>query len=97
MSQGDSKQFRRYKYNHLDADELRKRREDTSIMLRKQKRDEQLLKKRNVDMPHDEDSDGGSNMQDYNFQQAVSHLFFYLKLFKTYSDCTLLPAFCESS
>lgn len=72
MSQGESKQYRRnYKYNHLDADELRKRREDNSIMLRKQKRDEQLLKKRNVDMPHDEDSDGGSNMQDYNFNQAI--------------------------
>ena len=69
MSQGESKQFRRqYKYNHLDADELRKRREDNSIMLRKQKRDEQLLKKRNVDLPpQDEDSDSGNNgMQDYN-------------------------------
>ena len=64
---GESKQFRRnYKYNHLDADELRKRREDNSIMLRKQKRDEQLLKKRNVDVPHDEDSDSGANMQDYS-------------------------------
>lgn len=43
MSQGESKQFRRqYKYSHLDADELRKRREDNSIMLRKQKRDEQV-------------------------------------------------------
>jgi hypothetical protein len=45
MSQGESsnKQFRRnYKYSHLDADELRKRREDNTIMLRKQKRDEQV-------------------------------------------------------
>lgn len=74
MSQGEgqnSKQFRRYKYNHLDADELRKRREDNSIMLRKQKRDEQLQKKRNVDLPNDEDSDGGSNMQDFNFNSTV--------------------------
>lgn len=73
MSQ-EQKQFRRYKYNHLDADELRKRREDNSIMLRKQKRDEQLLKKRNVDLPHaqdnDNNSDDGSNMQDFNFQQG---------------------------
>lgn len=67
MSQNENKQFRRqYKYSHLDADELRKRREDNTIMLRKQKRDEQLLKKRNVDMPNDEDSDGGSNIQDLN-------------------------------
>jgi len=73
MSQGEgqSKQFRRYKYNHLDADELRKRREDNSIMLRKQKRDEQLQKKRNVDLPADEDSDGGSNMQDFNFNSTT--------------------------
>ena len=45
MSQNENsnKQFRRnYKYNHLDADELRKRREDNTIMLRKQKRDEQV-------------------------------------------------------
>ena len=75
MSQ-EQKQFRRYKYTHLDADELRKRREDNSIMLRKQKRDEQLLKKRNVDLPHaqdnDNNSDDGSNMQDFNFNQGVS-------------------------
>jgi hypothetical protein len=31
-----------YKYTSLDADELRKRREDQSIFLRKQKRDEQV-------------------------------------------------------
>jgi hypothetical protein len=42
MSQ-DKNQIRRpYKYSHLDADELRKRREDTSILLRKQKREEQV-------------------------------------------------------
>lgn len=40
----ENKQFRRqYKYSHLDAEELRKRREDNSIMLRKQKRDEQVI------------------------------------------------------
>ncbi len=45
MSQNENKQFRRqYKYSHLDADELRKRREDNTIMLRKQKRDEQVDK-----------------------------------------------------
>ncbi len=73
----ENKQFRRnYKYSHLDADELRKRREDNSIMLRKQKRDEQLLKKRNVDLPHDEDSDSGSNMQDFNsFNQNTVNYF----------------------
>lgn len=43
----DNKQFRRhYKYNNLDAEELRKRREDTSIMLRKQKREDQVREKK---------------------------------------------------
>jgi hypothetical protein len=64
MSQ-ENKQFRRqYKYNHLDADELRKRREDTTIMLRKQKRDEQLLKKRNVDLPGAQDEDNIGNQEE---------------------------------
>ena len=49
MSQNENKQFRRqYKYSHLDADELRKRREDNTIMLRKQKRDEQVDKIENM-------------------------------------------------
>jgi hypothetical protein len=39
----DNKHRRVYKYNNLDAEELRKRREDTSIMLRKQKREEQVF------------------------------------------------------
>ena len=51
MSQNENKQFRRqYKYSHLDADELRKRREDNTIMLRKQKRDEQVKKKKRVSL-----------------------------------------------
>jgi hypothetical protein len=53
MSEGSKmRRTNQYKYNHLDAEELRKRREDNSITLRKQKRDEQLLKKRNVDIPN---------------------------------------------
>ena len=66
MSHSDKQIRRQYKNTHLDADELRKRREETSIILRKQKRDEQFLKKRNVDLPNDDDSDGSSNMQDFN-------------------------------
>ena len=65
----NNKHRRVYKYNNLDAEELRKRREDTSIMLRKQKREEQLLKKRNVDLPNtaDEDLECDVNNQDYAF------------------------------
>jgi hypothetical protein len=43
----DSKHRRNYKYNNLDSEELRKRREDNSIMLRKQKREEQVINKFN--------------------------------------------------
>lgn len=40
-----SKHFRaRYKNANLDSDELRKRREEMSISLRKQKREEHVLK-----------------------------------------------------
>lgn len=68
----ENKQFRRhYKYSNLDAEELRKRREDVSIMLRKQKRDEQLLKKRNVDLPEQEiDEVESTSGQDYSFQAS---------------------------
>lgn len=38
----------RYKNASLDADELRRRREEEGIQLRKQKREEQLSKRRNV-------------------------------------------------
>jgi hypothetical protein len=43
MSQDKQIPRRPYKYNHLDAEELRKRREDNSILLRKQKREEQVI------------------------------------------------------
>lgn len=43
MSHSDKQMRRQYKNTHLDADELRKRREETSIILRKQKRDEQVF------------------------------------------------------
>lgn len=42
---GDAKFRKHYKYTNLDADELRKRREDITISLRKQKRDEQVILK----------------------------------------------------
>ena len=43
-----------------------------------------MLKKRNVDMPADEDSDGGSNMQDmssFGAQSTVSTIIHNLKFF----------------
>lgn len=39
----------RYKNVGLDSSELRRRREEEGIQLRKQKREQQLIKRRNVD------------------------------------------------
>lgn len=41
----------RYKTAGLSADELRRRREEEGVQLRKQKRQQQLFKRRNVKMP----------------------------------------------
>lgn len=43
----------RYKNVGLDASEMRRRREEEGIQLRKQKRDQQLIKRRNVDVHPD--------------------------------------------
>uniref|UniRef100_A0A667X3T6 Importin subunit alpha n=1 Tax=Myripristis murdjan TaxID=586833 RepID=A0A667X3T6_9TELE len=49
MSQGkDNARLKSYKNKSLNADEMRRRREEEGLQLRKQKKDEQLFKRRNV-------------------------------------------------
>lgn len=47
----------RYKNVSVDADELRRRREEEGIQLRKQKREEQLSKRRNVTLQNVSDDE----------------------------------------
>ncbi|KAL3881359.1 hypothetical protein ACJMK2_027808 [Sinanodonta woodiana] len=58
--------LRAYKNKALDSEELRRRREEEGIQLRKQKRDEQLFKRRNVSLP----PDGFSDIADTDIQDA---------------------------
>ncbi len=66
----------RYKNKGVTQDELRRRREEDSIQLRKQKRDDQITKRRNVTLePGDlSDVDGTDETQ----PQARLRVFFYL-------------------
>lgn len=56
----------RYKNSALDVQELRRRREEEGVQLRKQKREQQLFKRRNVNLPdeHDQDDEISSTMQE---------------------------------
>ncbi|XP_072940093.1 importin subunit alpha-7 [Epargyreus clarus] len=55
----------RYKNAALSADELRRRREEEGVQLRKQKREQQLFKRRNVDLP-------GPNAPDIALQEDIN-------------------------
>jgi len=60
MSSSSHKQ--RYKSVGLDSTELRRRREEEGIQIRKQKREQQLIKRRNVNIPS-----GGQIEEDAGF------------------------------
>lgn len=47
----------RYKNVGLDSTELRRRREEEGIQIRKQKREQQLIKRRNVNIPSELEDD----------------------------------------
>uniref|UniRef100_A0A7M4E854 Karyopherin subunit alpha 5 n=1 Tax=Crocodylus porosus TaxID=8502 RepID=A0A7M4E854_CROPO len=60
----DNFRMKSYKNNALNPQEMRRRREEEGIQLRKQKREEQLFKRRNVSLPGNEDSMVESPIQD---------------------------------
>jgi len=58
-SKGDSARFKHWKHKGRDAESMRRQRNDMSVEIRKQKRDDNMLKRRNVpQLDNTEDSDG---------------------------------------
>ena len=53
-----------YKNKGMDSQEMRRRREEEGIQLRKQKREQQLFKKRNVNVSREEVDESSSSVQD---------------------------------
>lgn len=64
----------RYKNSGLDPDEMRRRREEEGIQIRKQKREQQLIKRRNVDPTCSDGAGTGISMDssDTGFPMVVS-------------------------
>lgn len=57
----------RYKNTGLDSQELRRRREEEGVQLRKQKREQQLFKRRNVNISAASDDEGLVQVLTKNF------------------------------
>lgn len=57
-----SRNAARYKNAGLDSNEMRRRREEEGIQLRKQKREQQLIKRRNLNTAVDDDIDDDENL-----------------------------------
>lgn len=70
MSSGGGQQHRhRYKNQGLDSQELRRRREEEGVQLRKQKRETELYKRRNLNVPEAE-QDVSSTVDDASLTSA---------------------------
>lgn len=86
----------RYKNSGLDSRELRRRREEEGVQLRKQKREEQLFKRRNVNLPELPDDEGPKQVSSYNVKESafLTHLavtpMIFIKLFCFQEDSSSL-------
>ncbi|XP_048209921.1 importin subunit alpha-6 isoform X3 [Perognathus longimembris pacificus] len=67
----DNYRMKSYKNKALNPQEMRRRREEEGIQLRKQKREEQLFKRRNVSLPRSDDSMLESPIQDPDISSTV--------------------------
>ncbi|XP_073931988.1 importin subunit alpha-6 isoform X4 [Castor canadensis] len=67
----DNYRMKSYKNKALNPQEMRRRREEEGIQLRKQKREEQLFKRRNVSLPRNDDSMLESPIQDPDISSTV--------------------------
>ncbi|XP_052020460.1 importin subunit alpha-6 isoform X3 [Apodemus sylvaticus] len=67
----DNYRMKSYKNKALNPQEMRRRREEEGIQLRKQKREEQLFKRRNVSLPRSEDCMLESPIQDPDISSTV--------------------------
>ncbi|XP_001925247.4 importin subunit alpha-6 isoform X2 [Sus scrofa] len=67
----DNYRMKSYKNKALNPQEMRRRREEEGIQLRKQKREEQLFKRRNVSLPKSDESMLESPIQDPDITSTV--------------------------
>ncbi|KAF4025114.1 hypothetical protein G4228_017143 [Cervus hanglu yarkandensis] len=67
----DNYRMKSYKNKALNPQEMRRRREEEGIQLRKQKREEQLFKRRNVSLPRNDESMLENPIQDPDISSTV--------------------------
>nr|KAF6363019.1 karyopherin subunit alpha 5 [Pipistrellus kuhlii] len=67
----DNYRMKSYKNKALNPQEMRRRREEEGIQLRKQKREEQLFKRRNVSLPRSDECMPESPIQDPDISSTV--------------------------
>uniref|UniRef100_A0A671WA71 Importin subunit alpha n=1 Tax=Sparus aurata TaxID=8175 RepID=A0A671WA71_SPAAU len=74
MSQGkDNARLKSYKNKSLNTDEMRRRREEEGLQLRKQKKDEQLFKRRNVATVEDDGIPEDDGMADSGYLESQAN------------------------